>query len=371
MRLLQIFVGPVVKRIYRFKFVQKEACPKTPGIIISNHNNFLDPALIMIAFSGHCYFVASEHIFRKGFASKLLTFVFDPIPISKVQSDAFTMKEIFRRLKAGFNVCVFAEGNRSYNGITGPIPIATAKMIKISGAQLVTYHFEGGYFSTPRWGKSKRQGRVSGRLAGRYSSEQLAGMTAEQILETIERDIWEDAYTTQKKNPVRYRGKNLAEHIEIILYLCPCCNKIGTIHSNGNNFSCSCGLNVSYTETGYLEGDLPFSTITEWYSWQAGQLAAIIDNAGDEPICADNNVRLHKVETAKSSEFIAAGSMSISRTEFCCAGFVYPLQDIKQFAIIGKSILVFSLKNGTQYEVLRDIPYNALKYCEIFRILKT
>jgi hypothetical protein len=196
-------------------------------------------------------------------------------------------------------------------------------------------------------------------------------MTNEQVLAVIEQGIYEDAYERQKKHPIRYRGRSLAEHIEIVLYLCPLCKKIGTIHSKGDAFSCNCGLNARYTETGFLEGDkLPFSTITEWDRWQTEYTALVVNNADDGPICADVNQALFKVNAALDAICVGKGPMSISRAEFHCAGQTFQLQEIKQFAIVDTMTLQFALKDGTQYEVQSPYPRSALCYHEIFRILR-
>jgi lysophospholipid acyltransferase (LPLAT)-like uncharacterized protein len=365
-------VGPVVRIIMGYQ-CKREKKQTAPGIVIANHNTDLDPALVGIGL-GHVYFVASEHAFRKGFRSKLLTFVFDPIPISKAQTDSSTLREIFRRIKAGFSVCIFAEGNRSYNGVTGPVAIAAAKMVKISGAGLITYRLEGGYFTSPRWSKKMRKGRMTGSVTGRYSAEEIKSMTPEQVLNVIEQGIHEDAYERQKENPVRFKGKNLAEDIETVLYLCPLCKKIGTIRSKGNRFFCGCGLDAVYTETGFLEGS-PFSTIIEWDKWQTEHLAVIINNAGNAPsadggpICADDNQQLFKLDPASGHTLVGEGPVSISRTEFQCAGMIFPMREVTKITIVGQMTLQFAVKDGTQYEIRSAFPRSALKYREIFRIL--
>jgi hypothetical protein len=142
-----------------------------------------------------------------------------------------------------------------------------------------------------------------------------------------------------------------------------------TIHSSGNNFFCNCGLNVIYTETGFLEG-AQFSTITDWDKWQKEYLPYIVNNAGNEPICADDHQQLFKVQPALDNTFIAEGPIHISREAFHCAGMVFPLQQIKRFTAIGKMTLLFALNDGTQYEVCSAFPRSPLKYLEIVRILK-
>ena len=83
---------------------EKHKGPDTASLIISNHNSDLDAVLVGRGFSRHMYFLASEHTFRVGFASKLLKFVFDPIPFSKTISDVSAIKDMLRRLKAGASV---------------------------------------------------------------------------------------------------------------------------------------------------------------------------------------------------------------------------------------------------------------------------
>ena len=368
--ILRHTIAPLIKRIMRYSF-EKQKGPNVPSILISNHNTNLDPVLVAMCFSRHMYFLASEHAFRNGFKSKLLKFFFEPIPINKSRNDILAIREMLNRLKSGANVCLFAEGDRSFTGTTGPVSISTAKLVKTSGADLVTFRLEGGYFTSPRWAKNTRRGKMTGKRVNRYTGEVLRTMTVHQINSVIERDIFEDAYERQKANLIRYKGKKLAENIETVLYLCPECERIGTIVSKGFYFSCDCGLNAEYTETGLLNGSaLPFSTITEWGRWQSEKLNEVVSAAGDNPICKDEGQTLLVVSSATKSKFIGNGIMSMSREALHCAGYDFPIEKITRIAVAGQMTLLFALKDGDSYEVRSDTPRSALKYNEIFRILR-
>jgi 1-acyl-sn-glycerol-3-phosphate acyltransferase len=78
---------------------------------------------------------------------------------------------MMRRLKKGYSVCLFPEGNRSFDGVTRPFPPSTGRVAKACGAALVTFRTEGAYLSNPRWGDTLRRGRVRGRVAGIYPPE--------------------------------------------------------------------------------------------------------------------------------------------------------------------------------------------------------
>ncbi|MDR0491118.1 MAG: 1-acyl-sn-glycerol-3-phosphate acyltransferase [Oscillospiraceae bacterium] len=368
--LLRVFAGPFIKLVMGYRCDRLKG-PDVPSIVIANHNTNLDPALVALGFSRHMYFVASEHALRKGFGSRVLSCVFAPISINKSHADVFAIREMLRRLKAGASVGLFAEGDRSYNGTTGRIALSTAKLVKTSGADLITFRIEGGYFTAPRWAKHKRGGKMSGRMISRYPAGDVKEMTEEQVLGIIERDTYENAYERQKERLVRYRGKDLAETIETALYLCPACKKIGGIRSKGDRFFCECGLEAVYSDTGFLEGEnLPFSTIAEWDTWQAGQLAENVEKAGDRPICVDKGQKLFRVRAAVGNEPAGEGAMYIDREKFFCAGQTFPLRHIARFAVVGRMTLLFALTDGTSYEVQSAVPRSALKYKEIFRILR-
>ena len=380
-RILFYTAGPLVKRYFGYS-CKKLKGPDTASLVIANHNLDLDPALVALGFSRHMYFLSSEHALRAGFGSKILKLFFAPISINKAKTDVTSIKEIIRRLKLGASVCLFAEGDRSFNGVTSPIALSMAKLAKTSGADLITFRIVGGYFTSPRWAKKMRKGKMTGTLVNKYSAEQLKTMSVKELLGAIESDLYEDAYARQqmlpeqrelpgqKETPQRYKGKNLAENIETTLYVCPGCKKIGTLKSEGDRFYCGCGLSGVYTDTGYLEGDsLPFSTITEWDKWQTAELAEIIKNAGDKQICADEDQLLFEIRPATGKTLVGEGPMSIDREAFYCAGSRFLLEDITRIVVAGQMLLLFGLKEGASYEVRSRTPRSALKYREIFRLL--
>jgi len=315
-----------------------------------------------------------------------MNFIFAPIPFNKARTDVNSIKEILRRLKAGATVCLFAEGDRSFNGQTGPIALSTAKLAKTSGAELITYRLECAYFVAPRWADNKRKGDICGVVVNKYTVDELKSMSANEVLAAIERDLFEDAYERQLSSPRQYKGKNLAESIETVLYLCPVCKSFATIKSEGNRFFCGCGLDGIYTEEGFLEvvlgsdseGDprrdlnnyqLQFSTITDWDHWQTEQLPGMIEATGHETICFDENQQLFEVNPAVDKTLIGEGAMRINRTTFHCAGLDFPLDNVTRFTIVGQQTLMFALIDGPTYEVRSQTPRSALKYREIYRVL--
>ena len=175
---------PILKSIYKYSCeVYKDL--KGPYLVLANHNTDLDPGLVALSFPQQMYFVASEHVYRAGFASKVLRYVFEPIAKRKGTSDTVTVMKSIRALREGKNVCLFPEGQKSFNGQTGEINIATGKLVKASKAGLVTFKIEGGYFTTPRWGYGIRKGKMHGSIVNIYNPETLEKLSAEEITALI------------------------------------------------------------------------------------------------------------------------------------------------------------------------------------------
>jgi 1-acyl-sn-glycerol-3-phosphate acyltransferase len=116
----------------RFRYTCEQA-PKIPGpfLLVANHVTDLDPVMVGCSFSQQMYFVASEHLFRKGFISRLLVWLVAPIARIKGSTDTVSAMNILRSLRRRANVGLFAEGDRSWNGLTSELHPTTACLIKL------------------------------------------------------------------------------------------------------------------------------------------------------------------------------------------------------------------------------------------------
>ena len=271
-RVMRWLIAPWLKRYFHFT---PTPAPDVAGpcLVVANHTTDFDSLFVAVSFPRHMYYVASEHIFRTRLLRAFFHYMLAPIPKRKGGADVTTAMQMVRRLRAGHSVMLFAEGNKSFDGMTCPVHPATGGMARASGATLITYRLTGGYFTHPRWARTVRRGKVTGAPVGVYPPAVLAAMTDAQVNRLIAADIAEDAYARQQAENIPYRGKRLAEGIENVLYLCPACGMLGRIHGQGNAFACDCGLRGEYLPTGSLRGDaLPFDTLKAWCAWQQSEL---------------------------------------------------------------------------------------------------
>ncbi len=360
-------LSPILKRLFHFE-AQPAPDINGPYIVIANHTTDLDALLVSLSFEKHMYFVASDHLFRIRLFGGLLKYLLDPIPKQKGGADISTAMHMIRRLKKGANIGLFAEGSKSFHGKPCPIVQATGSLTKASGAALVTYRLEGGYFTSPRWAHTFRKGRMRGYPVHVYSPQELEQMTPEEVNAAIVKDIGEDAYLRQAAHPVAYHGKRLAEGLQNALYMCPGCEKIGTLSGEDDTFACACGLHTRLDEMGYLSGG-PFHTVDEWGAWQKEKLRERIESLDDGELFHDVDQEIFKILPGNKTAFVAKGTLSADRFGMRCGDFKLNFSQVLGMEIYGRNTVVFSDDQGNHYTIRSKKERSGLKYLDMYRIM--
>jgi len=362
-------VRPLARIFLYFKFGY--TCKMAKGlpdkyIVLSNHTTDYDPLLVASSFPKHMYFVASEHVVRWGYLSKLLMYWLAPIIRYKGTTATVTVMEMLRKVRDGANVAMFAEGARSWDGVTADFLPSTGKVIKSAKCGLVTYRIEGGYFTSPRWSTSNtRKGRLYGAPVNVYTREQLSNMSVDEINQIIARDLHEDAYGRQLEKPVRYKGKRLAENLENLLFICPMCGGIDSFHTHDNTVSCDkCQLTFRYTEYGMLE-EAPFQTVYDFAKWQRRE----VEKAATEGcVYTAKHASLKKIENHVET-IVDEGQVSFGEEKLVVGDTQIMVSDILDLSMHGRRGIVFSTKD-TYYEMIPDEDTCAYKFHLLYETYK-
>lgn len=360
---------PLVRLILfiRYRFSTGNYAPKGPYIVVCNHVTDWDPLLVGSAFRNQMYFLASEHIMRQGFVSRVLETLVHPIVRQKGGSAAGAVKEMLRVLRAGCNVALFPEGNRTWDGVTRDFPPSTGKLVKAGGASLVTFRLRGGYLSSPRWsGDSVRRGAMRGELVRIYTPEELSGMSVTQINAAIARDIHVDAYEDQRAKPVIYRGKRPAENLETLLFICPKCLRSGELVSENDTFRCrACGFETHYSPTGtFIGGNPPFPDVRAWNRWQTRRIEKLCEETPDDGVIfSDSDLELYSIVSGRSREFIAQGDLTLYKDHLELPGGVsVGVDQITGMSLRGPTDLYIGTSNGSSFLVRTHLTQCTHKY---------
>ncbi|MBE5777437.1 MAG: hypothetical protein E7326_08070 [Clostridiales bacterium] len=340
-----------------------------PCLIIANHVTSWDPLLLAAGASNHqMYFVASEHLFRKGFVTKLIHFLVAPIARKKGSSGADTAMQCLRSIRKGNSVCIFGEGEVTWDGVSHPSFEGTGTLARACGGSLVTYRFEGGHLSRPRWAKRIRKGHMKGHIVNVYTKDQLRAMTADEVAAAIDQDLYEDAYARQQQHPVAFRGSRLADRMETAAFLCPRCEKTDGLKGEGDFITCRCGFKARFTPYGALEPADPFRNFKEWDHWQHERLTGMFED-GTLPDFYDEDGALIEILDGHEIRPISQGALGMKDFTLSCMGASFPLREIDQMAIVQTNILLFS-HQGKYYELRTRVGVNLRKYLHIWKLCR-
>lgn len=333
-------IRPFIKR--KFNIDNETLNVDGPCLIISNHVTDFDPLMLALSFpEKQYYYVASEHIFRLGIISRIINWLVEPIARRKASMGTDTVMSCLRHLRAGHSVCIFAEGDASWDGLSHEILSSTGKLARNSGASLITYRLEGAYLSRPRWSRKIYKGKVKGHPVGVYSPEQLKSMTPAEITAKINGDIFENAWERQKELKTVYKNDGIADGIGQALYMCPKCRRIGTISGKGRRVSCDCGFSTSFNEYGSFDPAVPFENMAEWDKWQSENIMA--DTAdSDTLLFFDDGLTLKEIHGDHSEEILCTGKAGMSRSRLIIGDMSFALEDIQMMALVQKKALLFS-----------------------------
>ena len=348
----------VAKLKFKYKYKKAKDLPEN-YIVLSNHVTDFDPIFVGLSFNKQMYYVASEHITRWGWLYKVLNFVFEPIIRYKATVAASTVMDILRKVRKGKNVCIFAEGVRTWDGVTAPVVPATAQLIKSARCGLVTYRIEGGYFASPNWASSGniRRGKVYGAPVGIYTKEDLAKMTVAEIDEIIKRDLQEDAYARQAVERNRYPSRKRAEGLESLIFLCPHCRAHGTLTSKKERVTCSaCGGSFTYDEYGML-GGIDYKTVYALNQWQRTELEKDVENG---VLYTAPEASLHTID-GHDLHTVCEGEAHITPEAITIADVTIPLSTISDMGMHGRRTLIFSTTDN-YYELKVPKGKNIIKF---------
>lgn len=290
-----------------------------PFLFLPNHANQWDPFLISIVSWKPIRWVASEGLFRD--TAKLLLLAIGVIPKIKGQSDMITIEELLRAISLGFPVGIFPEGEQNWDGTTSELIPATAKLVRLLKIPVIVPICKGTYLSKPRWAWKTRRTLIEIHYKRIIDADEIEGMKLIEIERRIKETFKHDEYEWQKRKMAPILSESRAEHLELVHFLCPNCEKIGNLRSRGNTLGCACGYHMVVDRFGffsYPEGGPVFESPHEWVIWQNRVLFETIKEAldGDDPdpiLLRDADITLMKSERAKSMTHVLSGEARLFR----------------------------------------------------------
>ena len=339
------------------------------ALILFNHQTALDQFLVGLAFPQPIYYVASEDLFSIGLLARAMEYAVAPIPIKKQATDIRAVKTCLRVAREGGTIALAPEGNRTYSGRTCYMNPAIGSLAKKLGLPVLLFRIEGGYGVHPRWSDGVRRGPMRAYVAERIEPSELKSLSPAQICERIRRGLDVD----ETKISGSYRGRNKAQYLERMLYVCPKCG-LSRFESRGDTVRClSCGLEARYGENKQFSSEdptFPYRFAADWYQAQEDFVTGLDTREWLEKPLFRDKADLSRVLLYKRKELLRRGSALAlygdrividegTERELCL-----PFSELSTVTVLGKNKL--NLYHGdTLYQLKGDKRFNALKYVHI------
>ena len=155
-RVFQVTMAPLWKtRVFN----RRHEPTRGGAVYICNHQSFLDPILMSFALRRPMSYMARDTLFRMpGFRQVIAAL--NAFPVRRGTADTAAMKEAMRRLKAGEQVVVFAEGTRTTDGSVGPFLPGVALLAQRVAEWTVPVIIDGAFEAWPRTQKLPSPGSI-------------------------------------------------------------------------------------------------------------------------------------------------------------------------------------------------------------------
>lgn len=147
-----------VGAIVRSTFEGVENIPRTgPCLLVPNHQSLLDPLILQGSLLRAVDSMTKSTQFSKGFFRWILPRL-HAFPVRRYRIDPQSVRVVLRRLEMGRVVCVYPEGERSWDGRLQQFRRGTLRLILRSGVPVIPIGIEGTYRAWPRWASRPRRG---------------------------------------------------------------------------------------------------------------------------------------------------------------------------------------------------------------------
>lgn len=370
------FVSPFISKYLekQFGYTFEKCDIKPPFLVLANHTTDFDAFFITKSFSDHLYFVMSDHVSSIPVVGKLIRHLVSPIPITKSTNDPSTVRNIMSVISQGAPVAIFPEGNKSFSGEMSEMKHSIAKLVKKLNVPVVIYNIIGGYFCSPRWTKNKRKGHVHGFVRKILNPNEFKEMTDMELFEIIKSNLRVNAYEVQAEQKQRFTGKNLAQNIETLLYVCPKCHKFSTLHGSGDTFKClACDFEGVLDEFGFVHSNqTTIIRLDEFDKFQKEFVKSIeFEKFGDdEPVTKDCGFVVKKKIDNYKSKKVGKFTLTCFKNRFELENkkqkITIPFKEIAGYALEGVNGIQLHLQNGTILRFQNEYTISGLKYLNIY-----
>jgi 1-acyl-sn-glycerol-3-phosphate acyltransferase len=348
--------------------------------MVSNHGTFFDPWIVGHYSKYPISIMNNEDAFNAPWVIRWYLKNIGTFPKKKGASDYKAMKTTINRLKLGYPVLIFPEGQTTWDGATQVVFSGIEKIIKKSNVPLVMTNVKGNFLSKPWWSNSYRKGtvRVNRKV---LLTKQIQLLSEEEILEAIITHIKNNDILDEQNLNTEFKGEQLASGLERFVWICRSCRTEDTLVTEGDVITCS-QCHSSWTMDSHCrftpakKDTVPISNLYDWALWHKEQVIEKVREANDDGgiLTRNRKVIYCRILFDGKLETITEGDLSLSKENLTFnsenkeKSFILPVKDISDYVYQRKD--VFECRCNEHSYRFRLIGQSPMKWVYYLRYLK-
>lgn len=121
-------------------------------LLVPNHQSILDPFYIQSSIRRNDVFTLTKSTQFAGILRWVLPRV-NALPTRRFRVDPQVVRTVLRHLEAGHGICIYPEGERSWDGSVQPLRKGAVRLVLKSGVPVVPCGISGSFDVWPRWSR--------------------------------------------------------------------------------------------------------------------------------------------------------------------------------------------------------------------------
>ena len=175
--------------VFRMRCKGREHIPPSgPLLVCANHQSFLDPVLVGLAFDRRLNYLARQSLFRFAPFRLLIQFL-DAIPLDREGLGLAGLRESMRRIKREEAVLLFPEGTRTPDGSVQPLQPGFCALARRGNVTVLPVGFDGAFDAWPRTAKLPSASKIHLCVGEPLSPEEIGKLDDKSLVSEVERRI--------------------------------------------------------------------------------------------------------------------------------------------------------------------------------------
>ena len=175
--------------VFQMRCKGRERIPESgPLLVCANHQSFLDPVLVGLAFDRRLNYLARQSLFRFAPFRLLIQFL-DAIPLDREGLGLAGLRESMRRIKRGEAVLLFPEGTRTPDGSVLPLQPGFCALARRGNVSVLPVGFDGAFHAWPKTAKLPTTSRIHLCVGQPLSPEEIRKLDDKSLIDEVERRI--------------------------------------------------------------------------------------------------------------------------------------------------------------------------------------